>query len=159
MKPGIKRTMRVATTFTGAAACGVAFNPAAMAATAQPVAHQQLRRIAIAENRRLSGSIRESAGCAAANASHWLHVSEGPGFGPVCFGFRGLLLTSPLPDMHAFCGGTNSGYIWGTDNLHSYAVYYHFGQGTYYYHPPKSEKYFYVSEIGIVGWKGGDKCP
>jgi hypothetical protein len=163
MKPGIKRTMRVATTFTGAAACAVAFNPAAMAATGPPAAQadhqQQLRRFAIAGNTRLSGSIRESAGCDGANVSHWLHVSEGPGFGAVCFGYRGLLLTSPYPDMKAFCGGNNSGYIWGTDNVHSYTVYYHFGHGTYYYKPPKSEKYFYVSEIGIAGWKGSDKCP
>jgi hypothetical protein len=157
MKSGIRRTMRVATTFTGAAACAAAFNPAAMAATGQPAARadhqQQLRNFAVAGNTRLSGSIRE----AACSNSHWLHI-EGPHDSGECFGGHGLLLLSPYPNMHAFCGGNNSGYIWGTDNLHSYTVYYHFGRGTTYYVLPKSEKWFFISELGIAGWSGGDKC-
>jgi hypothetical protein len=155
MKSGIKKTMRVATTFTGAAACAVAFNPAAMAATGHPGARpgDQLLRVANG-NRRLSGSIRQGA----CTDSNWLHIRQ-PDNSGTCFGFKGLLLLSPWPNMRAFCGGNNSGYIWGYDNLHSYEVYYHFGHGTYYYNLPKSEKYFYVSEVGIAGWAGGDKCP
>jgi len=154
MKPGIKRTMRVATTFTGAAACAVAFNPAAMAGTARPVqpGHQQdLRRVAIPDNRRLSGSIRSGA-CAA----EWLHIGVN-GTGPVCIGYKGLLDMSPYPNMHSFCGGTNSGYIWGNGTLGW--SYYHFEPGTYFWHLPKSIPWFYVSEVGIAGWRGSDKCP
>jgi hypothetical protein len=158
MKPGIKKTMRVATTFTGAAACAVAFNPAAMAATGQPAAQpgheQHLRRMAIAGNTRLSGSIRQGS-CA---KSHWLHIKSKYNGGE-CFGFRGLLLLSPYPNMRAFCGGNNSGYIWGNDNLHSYQVYQHFGRGTTYYSLPKSVAYFYASEVGIAGWSGTNTCP
>ncbi len=101
MKSGIKKTMRVATTFTGAAACAVGFNnPAAMAGTARPAAQagqQQLHRIALAENRRVSGSIRE-ANCA--SHSHWMHMG-GPQGSVGCIGFKGLLGMSPYPNLRS----------------------------------------------------------
>lgn len=156
MMPGIKRTMRVATTFTGAAACAVAFNPAAMAATGRPAAHtghQQLRRIAIAGNKRLSGSIHEGS-C----APEWLHIGLGA-YGANCFGYRGIMDLSPYLIMHSYCGGTNSGYIWGSDNLHDYTVYQNFHPGNYFYHLPKSVLWFVVSEIEIRSWRGTDRCP
>jgi hypothetical protein len=151
MKPGIKKTMRVATTFTGAA-CAVAFNnPAALAGTAGPAAAAQP---GIAANHIISGNIRE----AACTNSNWLHV-EGPYNSGECFGFRGILSVSPWPNMRAFCGGNNSGYIYGHDNLHSYTVYNHYLHGTYYYHLPSNVKWFYVSEVENIGWGGNDKCP
>jgi hypothetical protein len=155
MKPGIKRTMRVATTFTGTAVCAAAFNPAAMAATSPPphAGHQQLRAIANTGNKRLSGSIVEG-GC----APEWLHIGTGA-YGADCFGYRGLMDLSPWPIMHSFCGGTNSGYIWGQDNLHSYTVYDNFHPGTYFYHLPNYVKWFLVSEIAILSWRGNDRCP
>lgn len=152
MRPGIKKTMRVATTFTGAA-CAVVFNnPAALAGTAGPAAAAQP---GIAANHRISGSIRE-AGCG--SHSHWMHV-EGPEDSVNCFGYRGILSLSPWPNMRAFCGGNNSGYIYGHDNLHSWTVYNHFGHGTTFYHLPSSVRWFYVSEVTNVGWSGNDKCP
>ena len=160
MKPGIKRTMRVATTFTGAACTVAAFNnPAAMAGTGRPAAQpgyqHNVPRI-VGGNTPLSGSIRVG-NCADTNASHWLHI-ESPYNGGSCYGYRGLLLLSPWPNMRAYCGGNNSGVIWGWDNLHSYEVYVTFGQGTTYAHLPKSNEWFYISELGIEGWHGNDKC-
>jgi hypothetical protein len=153
MKPGIKKTMRVATTFTGAAACAVAFNPAAMAGTAGPAAAAQP---GIAANHRISGSIRE-AQCGA-GTSQWMEI-KGPYNSVTCFGHRGILSLSPWPNMRAFCGGNNSGYIYGHDNLHSYTVYDHYGHGTYFWHLPSNVKWFYVSEVINIGWSGPDKCP
>jgi hypothetical protein len=160
MKPAIRRTMRVATTFTGAAACVVAVNPAAIAATAQPAAragHQQLLRIAIGENRRLSGSIRSGCGTAA-NTSHWLHIRTHT-FGSSCYGFRGALSMSPYPNMRSFCGGTNFGAIWGSGNSgwSSYPFY----SGNYFKKLPQNIEWFYVSRIAITGWHTANnyKCP
>lgn len=157
MRSGIKKTMRVATTFTGAAACAVAFNPAAMAAAGQPAqtGHQQLDRMA--GNRRISGHIR-SDDCENPNESHWLHI-EGPYGSGECFGFSGILSLSPWDNMQAYCGGTNSGIIFGaaTDGPKSY---YSFkDNGTYYYHLPKSVTYFYVNRVMISQWHGSAKCP
>src|ERR1700689_3688736 len=139
MKPGIKKAMRVATTFTGAAACVVGFNdPAAMAGTGQPAqpGHQN-HLLAIAGNRRLSGSIKS--GCGYANTSHWLHIGEPPGGGVICIGDRGLLDMSPWPNMHSFCGGTNYGVIWGHGPNVSWTTYFVYGPGTTFYRLPKSD--------------------
>jgi hypothetical protein len=159
MKPGIKKTMRVATTFTGVA-CAVAFNnPAALAATGQPAAqpgHQQhLRRTAIAGNKRLSGSIREST-CGNPNTSHWLHIGL-PYREVTCIGFQGQLLMSPYPNMRSFCGGNNRGVIGGKPELGR--SYYDFGPGNYFYQLPKSVKWFYVSDVTIWSWSRNDRCP
>jgi hypothetical protein len=152
MKSGIKKTMRVATTFTGAAAtCAVGFNnAAAMAGTAGPAAAAQPD---ITANHRISGSIKESA---CGDHSHWMHV-QGPE-SATCFGFKGILSLSPWPNMRAFCGGNNSGYIYGHDNLHSYTVYDHYGHGNTYYNLPSSVRWFYVSEVENTGWGGNDHC-
>jgi hypothetical protein len=149
MKPAIRRTMRVATTFTGAAACAVAFNPAAMAATAR------LAQPGIAENHTVSGNIH-SGTCAGPNASHWLHIG-GPYGSRTCIGFAGVLDLSPYPNMRSFCGGNNSGGIWGSGPKGPGI--YSFHPGTYFWHLPRSSAYFYVSIIELLFWKGGDKCP
>jgi hypothetical protein len=154
MKPGTKRVMRVATTFTGAAAAAVALNPAAMAATGKAEAHatNQLRRAVTHGNRRLSGSIREG-DC---TNSHWMHLEQPYNSGE-CFGYHGLLDLSPYPNARAYCGGNNSGIFWGSGPGNN--SYYWFYQGKTYAHLPKTSPYFYVREIGIIAWKGEDTCP
>jgi hypothetical protein len=151
--------MRVAMTFTGAAACAVAVNPAAMAATGKAEAHaaNQLRRAVADGDKRLSGNIRES-NCANPNVSHWLHITLHTGYGSSCFGYHGLLDLSPYPNMASFCGGNNSGIIWGQTNGPKSSFLFH-DNGTFFYKLPKSYAYFYVTELGISQWHGMAKCP
>jgi hypothetical protein len=142
--------MRVATTFTGAAACAAAFAPAATAAT-HTTAGLAYHKLPIAERHALrgvanTGSIR-SASCG--TVPHWLHVqwfSTG-GAGPflTCLGFRGVFSTSI--EMAAQCGGTNHGK---------------FFPGSLTYGPGNTYRHFnphrFVSAISIAGWNGTDAC-
>jgi hypothetical protein len=153
-KSAVAKTMRVATTFTGAAACAAAFAPAATAATTHATAKIPYRPIptarpgfATAATPANTGSIR-SASCGP--HPHWLHVvwHSPHGSGPflTCFGFRGKFSGINI-EMSAQCGGTNHGkffpggltYVAGT---------------TYRFFSPTR----HVSAISIAGWGGNDSC-
>jgi hypothetical protein len=113
MKSGIKKaasgkTMRVATLFTGAAACAAAFAPAAHAATAKPDT--------------------EPASCA--TTPRWVHVANS--ISEVCFGFKGTSHFPGLVYITAECGGNNSGRLFGPQGT------WNFGPGHTYTRPKYS---------------------
>jgi len=142
MKPAIKksavgRTMRVATLFTGAAACATAFAPTAMAGTAQQ-AHPQARFL------HNSGSIQHVWSCA--STPHWLHlsISSHGAISTQCWGFKG---TSDVKNGQSYlttgqCGGNNYGILI-TKSGHDIG----YGAGTYYRRIMK-----YVISLENEGW-------
>jgi hypothetical protein len=141
-KSAMARTMRVATTFTGAAACAVAFAPAA---TAGGLPYHQMPTY------RRSGSIR-SASCQ--GRPTWLHIDwySVLGAGPylTCVGYKGKLAMSPTIFMSGQCGGNNSG--WFFDSHGPFA----FRPGTTYrvFRP-----HLYLYSVSIKSDnKGTDQC-
>jgi hypothetical protein len=168
MKSGIKkvasgRAMRVATVFTGAAACAAAFTPVAHAATGHQ-AEPDGKGLALAQLQGMmhgarldnnghaaSGSIREVNGCA--GTPTWVHLAKGAAGD--CVGYKGTWsfsvdgLTGTI-SVSRICGGNN--YGWYADANGSVG-YYH--QGTTYVTLPVDN----IRSIGIFGWKGTDTCP
>jgi hypothetical protein len=149
-KPALRRKLRVATTFTGAAACALTFAPAAMAGTHPAAARpgHQLQPFGL----NLHG-IRAIANgnCEGANQSHWLHLEAS--FGSVtCYGMRGKTgsLGAGYP-VSSYCGGNNSGHL--NYNGHTQA---RFQVGTYYYRPKTHP--FLVNSVSISTWHGSDTC-
>jgi hypothetical protein len=167
MKSGKKsvlaKTMRVATTFTGAAACAAAFAPAATAAT-HPTAVEHAKHELLPTPRATlptakgalfdavtpdnSGSIRTAVCSGRPNWFHFVWFSVG-GAGPflTCAGFKGTIDTSLF--MSAQCGGNNIGYIDGPAGKITY------GPGTTYRVFSPSPL---INQIHISRWTGGDAC-
>jgi DNA-binding SARP family transcriptional activator len=157
MKPSIKgRTMRVATTFTGAAACAVAFAPTAMAGTGHPVATQTVHQINTMgpDGRTIHPLSMHVANCLGSNQSHWLHLANAQfqSTTDICFGDRGSGFWTTT--ITSFCGGNNHGYISGNyvgpGGHHKYS----FGPGTTYRPIPL----FNVSKEYIKSFTQNDKC-
>jgi hypothetical protein len=155
--------MRVATVFTGVAACTAG---AAQVANAQDAAHTATRHAskhagrAIADGRSY-GSIRMNSDCANQNIDpHWLHVSAYTGFGEPypqyqsnCYGYFGLWNSPPGVGIVAQCGGNNHGLLVGTTaagNKWSAG----FGPGTTW--RMLNEAHLYG--IFINSWTGNDAC-
>jgi hypothetical protein len=160
-----RRTMRVATIFTGVAACTVGM---AGVANAQQIHRASARGIRAANTRavhpdaRLSGSIRFAASCGYRGVTpHYLHFSTnrvvpgGDGYASVtsdCFGYRGLLSSPPNTGIDAECGGNNHGYLDGYNS--GLSISYHFGPGTGYHGLYWSHLYV----VQITSWTGEDTC-
>jgi hypothetical protein len=162
-KTTVKKTMRVATVFSGAAACATAFGPAAAAATAAtaPAGHAP-GGINIRFDRGrpkmplhgarpaytvLSGNIESTMNCG--NTPKWVHTKFTTEYS-VCFGFKGSLSYSTYPlVVSKECGGTNHGFI---ESPHGDK--YHFYSGNYFVRLPFNS----VSWVHISGWNGGDTC-
>jgi hypothetical protein len=159
MKPDAKKTMRVATVFTGAAACAAAFAPSAMATT-KPAAVERLdHKLMLAGKNTLrgalgaprnSGSIRSTNKCS--TVPHWLHILWVNGSGLVietCVGFHGTISGPHAIKVFAQCGGTNIGYLAsGTRHIT-------YGPGnTYRTFTPSLN----VTKIHISRWTGNDAC-
>jgi hypothetical protein len=148
MKSSIKkavsgRTMRVATTFTGVAACAFAFAPTAMATTA----HQpQIKDNTIGPLNTVNGS------CGGANQSHWFHM--GTTATVTCYGNIGTANAGGYV-INSFCGGNNIGYFSGKGSKGKKKV--TFGTGDFWAHVPSAP--FAVSKVHISNWTGGTKCP
>ena len=135
MKTGVKKalsgkSMRVATTFTGVAACTVAFAPTANASSLR--------------NRSCSRG-----------TSNWLHIALSRG--DTCWGFKGYDNTeSPFS---RYCGGTNYGWFKWNSPYGTHATV-HFGPGKTYAYVGGSPYYpLIMSEVRINSWSGNDKCP
>lgn len=165
MKPGIKKvtsgkTMRVATLFTGAAACAAAFAPAAYAANGHQAGldgkkltlgqHYGTLYGARPDDGPTSKSIQE-ASCA--TTPRWVHVVNGAHH--ECFGFHGTWAFSeegyvdPVY-VSKICGGNNYGWYVSALGRKGY-----YRQGTSYVPLPVSN----MISIHISGWKGNDTCP
>lgn len=151
-KPRTRRSMRVATIFTGVAAC---------TAGVTHVAHAQDIRPA---PRVGPGSIRSVTSCAHRGIDHeWLHVSTVSNTTVLgealttwvsdCFGYFGTFLYPRGTGISGECGGNNSGYLWGSNGAGG-TWGRQFFQGTGYarFHEP------HLSSVSIFGWKGTDTC-
>jgi hypothetical protein len=166
MKPGIKKiapgkTKRVATVFTGAAACAAAFVPAAHAANGHQAGldgkkltlaqHYGTMHGARPDDYPASGSI-EAGTCA--TTPRWVHVVDG--IHHSCFGFHGTwkfsISGSPaFVDVSQICGGTNHGWYKSAGGRTGY-----YGPGKTYVHLPVTT----MKSIHISGWsKGNTACP
>jgi hypothetical protein len=151
MKPRLsnaRKTMRVATVFTGAAACAAAFTPAATAGTvhqARALPRQDGKKYAPIRNGRIEGSIRSSGAC---HNAEWVHLEWSRGYTD-CFGYAGLFSFGPLKISHE-CGGTNYGQL---DIVGKSPI--HYGPGTTYRGFPTGTE---ASVISILSWHGTDHC-
>jgi hypothetical protein len=150
-KAAVGKTLRVATVFTGAAACAAAFTPAAMAATGHPARPQ---------NGAAYDSMKVTSNCA--GVPNWLHLTfwwsskPGPSFylRTMCWGFAGIDAAIPpqrggTNRLSYECGGNNYGYLNPATDFQN------FGPGTGYRH----ENNFVVNSVEITGWSGTDRCP
>lgn len=161
-----KKSMRVATVFTGIAACTLGVTQAANAQdAARPVAKPVSKHIARAVRPagRITGSIRYVEACANNHSKGtWFHYSTTVGYGgsiyiytSYCFGYRGAWFSPPGTGILAECGGNNYGYLIGYLANHD-SWFYHFGPGTGY-NKDVHETSFY--DVSITSWKGNDTCP
>jgi hypothetical protein len=151
-KKGVaRRTMRVATAFTGAAAGAAAFMPAAMAGTAHQagVMTFKLRDGGTLYAKRLANSpnsIQMTQDCAA--VPRWVHVEISHSM--YCFGYHGTMIVwgelghlSNHPSKE--CGGTNNGYLSGISG-----AYWGFGPGHTYTDPKIGQ----TVAVHISSWPG-----
>lgn len=117
---GVKssKSMRVATIFTGVAACTAGFT---QAANAQDVVHTPVNHAAFPAARS-TGSIRQISNChdlAIKGTSEWqTDATYGPVGGgySVCYGYKGTWQSPPGTGLSAECGGNNRGWLYGTKN-------------------------------------------
>lgn len=121
----MRKSFRVATVFTGAAACAAVFTPAAHAAPAAPGATAGITPKALTHNNCTAGEL------------DWFHLYYTAAENhptPACFAGTGTYVISSNKRFAFFCAGNNSGYL-GTDigripfsggsipfNLHSHIV-------------------------------------
>lgn len=167
-----RKTMRVATIFTGVAAATAGMT---QVANAQEVAHHDVRPSSKHVGRTFrpaaaaltNGSIRDASVCGARGVDHtWLHVStnfllgQSRGGSPnytyvtsVCFGFKGTYSSPPGIGINAECGGNNHGWLAGSKNGHTASVL--FGAGTTY----RNLSWSHLWALHISGWTGNDTCP
>lgn len=163
-----RKSMRVATIFTGVAAATVGMT---QVATAQEVAHSAAKpasrhiarqmRPAIAPEFKY-GSIRSSGGCAITDTGHpathgtWLHLdwlvtSFGQSFSE-CYGYKGFIISPPGFGVTYECGGNNYGSLYGYSGTKEWNDYYTPGRG--YIHLNKKSLY----QVAIWSWTGNDTC-
>lgn len=170
VKPGVKKaalgkTMRVATVFTGAAACAAAFAPAAQAATGHQAAPdgktltdartlRVLRAAAMPgfqpNSSRVSGQISWTSHCA--NTPKYVHLV---GASDYCVGHDGIWSFGPswYPFISRICGGNNSGSY---ENTSGEVAKFH--PGTTYAHLPWKGDTL-IRRIRIKKYTGNDECP
>jgi hypothetical protein len=169
-KPKSARCLRVATVFTGAAACAVGFGPAANAqpvpaqAGATPVPAQAgVTPAPGAAHHRTRFQVRpdgEERNCSAGKST-WFHLYTKSELGSHiewCVGFSGFTPLSGIVTAQGFCGGNNSGSFLGSNG-----VWHHFGHGTTIYLFKAKNGFpgsvYEVEGVDIFSWKGPDKCP
>jgi hypothetical protein len=146
-----RKAMRVATVFTGTAACATAFVPAANAQTARYAAPQA----AMQPDTRWA-----SRGCA--GVPEWFHLYSL--YGPKCLGGEGSI--GGEMEVSGFCGGNNHGW-WSGYNTQSPSIKYtrqHFAPGTNVYWFAGNTRKFpgglvNVSKVTISNFNGHDTCP
>ena len=161
-KPRPRRSMRVATIFTGVAAATVGVTQVANAQEIRP-ANLQDHRPANARGMRPAGTIYGNTALAqncgfAGSDPTWVHVSAIYSlYNPIvvsdCFGNRGEYQSPPYIGARGECGGNNHGFVLGVNGGRSKSFV--FGPGTTYH--KLSWSHFYT--VDINSWTGHDTCP
>jgi hypothetical protein len=150
-KSRTRKSMRVATIFTGVAACTGGMTQAAHAQAIRP---ETTARPATA----VYGSIRWVLNCAQDNKdSHFMHystvISSPYQFrGSICFGFKGSDYSPPGIGVRYECGGNNHGFVEGTNGGRFES--YNFGPGNGYH----ALFWSHLDGVDINSWTGADKC-
>lgn len=160
-----RKTMRVATVFTGVAAVTVGMTQVANAQDATHAVHKpttkhiarQIRPAATASSR--YGSMEISYACALdyPTPAHptWLHVWVHSPYGEGgeslwCYGFKGESYSPPGIGIISECAGNNYGILAGSSG----AWYVDFKQRNTYAYLGKK----HLDVVAISGWAGTDKC-
>lgn len=147
-----KKSMRVATLFTGVAVSTLAMTQAANAQdVVRPIAEHDLPGPGVRPDTSIRG------GSCLISRANWVHLgwSRGPGAGysSYCYGFKGKLFTDAT--IEGECGGNNHGTLYGS--ISDVAKTFNFGPGTTYA-LFSDENVYHVGSIYIKSWTGGDKC-
>jgi hypothetical protein len=152
-----RRSMRVATIFTGVAACTAGATQVANAQEVHPANEARPTYV--------YGSIRDSYACGFLGTHKtWLHVSTtsynsggaggtGVSIRSVCFGFRGSYYSPPYTGIRAECGGNNYGFLDGSADGRPRST--TFGPGTTY----RTLSWSHLYLVRINSWAGNDTCP
>jgi hypothetical protein len=138
-----RKSMRVATIFTGVAAF---VGPMAQVAHAQ-VTHP---------NDTMRPDSTHISTCGGAK-SHWVHMGflNGPVANSSCAGFAGRAGFRVV--LQGYCGGNNSGYLYGSKPGVNISK--HYGHGTTYALWGPGSNWGNLSAISIAKYSGPDKCP
>jgi hypothetical protein len=162
-KAASKKKVRVAAAFTGTAACAFAFAPTAAAAAGTagtqpgvaPAGHQTLTA-GKTHHIRPDGTY----GPCGDGTAHWLHLAY---YSPplsnedACVGGitpSGGAFLKPPPVILKYCGGNNSGVIYGSGTRRHRSI--AFGHGNYY--ATISSAPFKVNRVKISAYSGSDTC-
>lgn len=145
----MRRSFKVATVFTGAAALAGGYGPTALATTAQPAA--------------VHPDITPAGKCGANNGgiSNWVHFFYLNDNHPaMCIGGKG---GEPINGtIYSFCPGNNGGVIEGSDAGIPASFHFHPGEGraavTKQYYYPAYSSLFHVDWITISTANGTAKC-
>jgi hypothetical protein len=146
VKSATRKKMRVASTFTGTAACAALFMPSAALATTQHNLNKQDRMHAARPDLKFNSGCEYGTG-------HWLHFAEVSPNRSLCYGWSQNNATTASFSQVAYCGGNNYGTFYGI-NSHGQNKSVSFHQGTTYGRAGK----FYTSIIVINGYAGTDGC-
>jgi hypothetical protein len=148
------KSMRVATIFTGVAACTVGVTQVANAQDFTHAAPEHIARPAVSRH----GSIRSVSHCGLKGTNptwvhaYWYAASLETSIS-MCYGYDGDITSPPGVGITYECGGNNHGSLDGyTDGklwLHDY------GPATTYTHLNKGSLW----QVGVWSWTGDDKCP
>jgi hypothetical protein len=155
VKPSARKSMRVATTFTGVAACAAFAAPTAMAATG--TGGHQLWRNAIPHTVRPDNTTVKSC---VGGTSNWFHLAYNKSH-DLCFGGKGkVIFSNSQPVATSFCGGNNTGWIKGFYYTTGKSYFTYFGHGTFYAHIPNTTAAdpLVLASMHISNYSGNDKC-
>jgi hypothetical protein len=157
-KPRSRKTMRVATVFTGVTAGMATFAP-----TAHAQAVQTQPAGVHAGHVRPDSSIQANAYCY--KFPHWFHIYYNDVSSSMCFGYKGTMnVAGNFLWVSAFCGGTNHGHFSGhlSSGFGKQLTDQTYGSGSQLYFFTSAAKYnhkkFSVSKVTISGWTGDKTC-
>jgi hypothetical protein len=160
-----RKSMRVATIFTGVACATFGVTQVANAQdAAKSVARHTSKRVggAIHPAAKYDGSIRYASDCGNRGIDkNWLHISVTSYSGGEdlatylsdCFGYAGTWLYPPRSGIRAECGGNNKGYLMGQEK-NGDSWYLGFGPGTTY----RTWNESHLDNVTINSWAGTDAC-
>jgi hypothetical protein len=142
-KRPMKKSFRVGTVLTGAAACAAAFGPTAAAATTATAAKP------------VPSNVTEE-DCTAAD-SHWVHMYWLPSadHGPTCLGYKGTKEVSHSFD--GFCAGNNHGWLSYISSDGELITHQAFSSKTFIL--PAEGADIYIFGVHISGYAGSEPCP
>jgi hypothetical protein len=157
-----KKSMRVATIFTGVAACTAGMTQVANAQDVTHAAYKPTSKHIGGQVRPAAtrfGSIRSTSGCVNKGVdSHWVHAywwdASLDTSLSMCYGYQGDVVSPPGRGITYECGGNNHGSLLGYSDNGTKEWYIDYGPGTTYAHLNKASLY----QIGVWSWAGTDKC-